>query len=199
MSAQYFDYPLMAAVVLLLAFGLVMLCSASYYAGRLENDYMGYFRRQLIYAVLVVVMMIILPIFSYRRLFGLSWVIYFVSLAAMAAVHVPGFGVVSHGARRWLHFGPVRFQPSELGKVAVIVFLPMVILKLGKRMWKFRYVLLLLVVVGIQAGACMVLTDNLSTALIILGIGYVIVFVAYPRTKQFVLVSLGVLAAGAAC
>ena len=197
--AQYFDYPLMAAVVLLLAFGLVMLCSASYYAGRLENDYMGYFRRQLIYAVLVVVLMIILPIISYRRLFGLSWVIYVLALGAMAAVQLPGFGVVSHGARRWLHLGPIRFQPAELGKVAVIVFLPMVILKLGKRMWKFRSVLLLLLVVGVQAGACRLLTDNLSTALIILFIGYVIIFVAYPRTKQFVLVSLGVGAALAVC
>ncbi len=198
-SAQYFDYPLMAAVVLLLAFGLVMLCSASYYAGRLENDYMGYFQRQLGYALGVVALMIILPIFSYRRLFTLSWAFYFLALAAMAAVHVPGMGVVSHGARRWLHLGPFRFQPSELGKVAVIVFLPMVILKLGKKMRQFRYVFLLLLIVGIQAGACMVLTDNLSTALIIFGIGYVVIFVAYPRTKQFVLVTLGVGAVFAAC
>ncbi len=190
-SAQYFDYPLMAAVVLLLAFGLVMLCSASYYAGRLENDYMGYFRRQMIYAVLVIVMMIILPIFSYRRLFRFSWLAYFGALGAMAAVHVPGLGIVSHGAKRWLHIGPLRFQPAELGKVAVIVFLPMVILKLGKKMEKFRYLFLLLLVVGVQAGACMVLTDNLSTAVIILVIGYVIAFVAYPQTKQFLLATLG--------
>ena len=198
-SARYFDYPLMAAVVLLLAFGLVMLCSASYYAGRLENDYMGYFWRQLVYAVLMIAMMVILPIFSYRRLFGLSWLLYFGALAAMAAVHVPGLGVVSHGAKRWLHLGPIRFQPAELGKVAVIVFLPMVILKLGKRMRQFRYLFLLMLVVGVQAGACMILTDNLSTAVIILVIGYVIVFVAYPRTKQFLLVTLGAGAVLAAC
>lgn len=198
-SARYFDYPLMAAVVLLLAFGLVMLCSASYYAGRLENDYMGYFWRQLVYAVLMIAMMVILPIFSYRRLFGLSWLLYFGALAAMAAVHVPGLGVVSHGAKRWLHLGPIRFQPAELGKVAVIVFLPTVILKLGKRMRQFRYLFLLLLVVGVQAVACMILTDNLSTAVIILVIGYVIVFVAYPKTKQFLLVTLGVGAVLAAC
>ena len=198
MPARYFDYPLMAAVVLLLAFGLVMLCSASYYAGRLENDYMGYFRRQLIYAVLMIAMMIILPILSYRRLYRLSWLIYFAALAAMAAVHIPGLGISSHGATRWLHLGPLRFQPAELGKVAVIVFLPMVILKLGKRMQKFRYLFVLLLVVGIQAGACMILTNNLSTAIIIFGIGYGIAFIAFPHTKQFLLATLAGMVAFAA-
>lgn len=197
--AQYFDYPLMASVILLLAFGLIMLYSASYYNAQKSGfEDLYFFKRQLFFALGAVGMMVVAPIVDYHRLYWLAPFVYLLAILAMAAVHIPGLGHASHGSLRWLSLFGISFQPAELGKVAVIVALPVVILKLGKRIQSLYGLFILFLVVAVQAAACMILTDNLSTALIIVAIGYLVVLLAYPRTKRFLLATGVVAAVGVA-
>ena len=185
-NARYIDYPLIVATILLLAYGLVMLYSASYYDAlrvtKLKSD-LFYLKKQLLYVIGALFVIVILPRFSYRRLFRLSWLVYLVAFLAMAAVRIPFFGHQSHGSTRWLDLRIVTLQPSEFGKLAVIVAVPAVVLRLGDKIEKIWALFLLFAVVGVQAGACMVFTDNMSTAIIIALIGVAIIFIAYPKPK----------------
>ena len=103
----------------------------------------------------------------------------------MALVKFSGGGVTAGGARRWLNIGGVQFQPSEVAKIAVILFMTYMILKMGRRVSSRKGVLFLLLLGGIQAAAAFFFTENLSTALIILGISCVMIFLAHPKTAPF--------------
>ena len=103
-------------------------------------------------------------------------------------------GALTNGARRWIRL-PMgqQFQPSELAKIAVILFIPVVICKMGKEFRSLQGVAKTLAWGGVCAAAVLFLTDNLSTAVIVFGITYIVVAVAHPRTKAFLaLAGIGV-------
>jgi cell division protein FtsW len=115
------DYPLLLTVVALLAFGLVMVYSATSAAAAIGNgDPMTYLKRQLIYAVAGIVLMLAASRFDNRRLRLLAPPLVLAALGLCAAVLVLGPEI--NGARRWLPLGPASFQPSELAKVALLLF-----------------------------------------------------------------------------
>lgn len=93
------------------------------------------------------------------------------------------FGQEINGSKRWLNLGPLSFQPSEFSKVAVILFLVWQISRTKSKTTGFwfmcRTMMTLLPVVGLVG------SNNLSTAVIILGIGVLLIFVANPRYLQF--------------
>lgn len=121
------DLPFMLLTVLLVMIGLVMLLSASYPTAiydpqnRTGGDAFHYFKRQAIFALMGFVVMYIVSKLNYRGLQGLSLTILMVAFVMMLAVKVPGLGVTSGGATRWLRY-PVQWQPSELGKMGLILF-----------------------------------------------------------------------------
>ena len=121
------DLPFLILTVLLVIIGLVMLLSASYPSaiydlkGVTDNDPFWYFKRQAIYAVLGGAVMFGVSKLNYRGLQGLTIVILVLAFLCMAAVKVPGIGVTAGGANRWLKY-PIQWQPSELGKFALILF-----------------------------------------------------------------------------
>ena len=105
----------------LVAFGLVMVYSATSASAALQNGDPAYFvKRQAIYAALGLALMILFARFRYQRLRQLAPAFVIASLALLAAVLVLGAAV--NGARRWMSFGPVAFQPSELAKLAIAVW-----------------------------------------------------------------------------
>ena len=98
-----------------------------------------------------------------------------------------------NGARRWIYFGPISFQPSELAKLAIILFLPCVIVKMGNKM-KGAKAPLIVGAFGMLASLCtLVFTQNLSTAIILAGITAVLIFIVHPKTAPF----LAIIAVGA--
>jgi cell division protein FtsW len=106
-------------------------------------------------------------------------------LGAIAlSVAVLLFGQEYNGSKRWLSFGLFSFQPSEFAKIAVILFLAKIIVQQGKQMKKMKTLLWVIVLILPIVG--LVGASNLSTAIIILGIGVVLVFVANPYYAQFV-------------
>src|SRR5256886_6228318 len=105
----------------LVAFGLVMVYSATSASAALGNgDPSSYLKRQAVYALLGVALLIGASRLDYRKLKGLAPALVLSSLALCLVVLVAGTQV--NGARRWLSFGPAAFQPSELAKLALAIW-----------------------------------------------------------------------------
>ncbi len=121
------DTPFMLLTVLLVIIGLIMLLSASYPSayydikGNTGGDPFYYFKRQALFAVLGFGVMYLVSKLNYQGLRGLAVPILVVACLLMLAVKVPGLGVSSNGATRWLKY-PVQWQPSELGKMGLIIY-----------------------------------------------------------------------------
>ena len=178
-----FDDTLLAVVLILVGIGLVLLWSTSAYNGRIKfHDSLYYLKKQGFATLLGLAGMIVTARIDYHR-----WIPFAVPgylTAVILAIAVMLFGDEYNGSKRWLSLGPVSFQPSEFAKVAVILFLACLVTKYVKRMDKFRtLVLMMLPVVPIVA---LVGASNLSTAIIILGIAVVLIFVASPKYSQFI-------------
>ena len=186
-TADYYDYNLLAAVILLVCFGLVMLYSTSSYEAQLkfEGNDMYYFTRQAVISAAAILLAVLVSRLDYHLLIPVSGLAYVGSLVLMAMVKYTPLGVSAYGARRWLNMG-IQFQPSEVAKIAVIIYLPVVIIKMGRQFKTLKAVMVLLGLGALQAVAALVWTDNLSTGLIIGGIAVLMIFVAHPDTKWFV-------------
>ena len=182
------DYTLLVIVFLLVAVGLVILYSTSAYNGDVKfHDSFYYLKKQVFATILGLVMMFWVAGIDYHVWQQFAAVCYLAAVGLSIAVML--FGKEYNGSKRWLSLGPFSFQPSEFAKVALIIFLSWIVTKHAKTIAKtgtmFRIVLWMLPIVGLVG------TSNLSTAIIILGIGGVLVFVASPRYAQFV--GMGVL------
>lgn len=187
-AVDYYDYNLIAVIILIMCFGLIMLYSTSSYSAQIsDGDDMFYLKKQAAYSVMCLVMAIIESRFDYHLLKKIPLALYVMSLVLMIMVKTP-LGVTSHGARRWLKIG-VQFQPAEIAKIAVIVSLSYLIVKMGKRIQTLKATMVLLAAGGIQALVAYVFTENLSTAIIIFGITAGMVFIAHPKTRPFVLLA----------
>ena len=177
----YFDYNLLFIVIFLLCFGLVMLYSSSAYTSAIKNhDSMHYLKLQIRNIVLGLIPMVFLAKVDYRYWKKLGFFAYIASLILCVLVFVPKIGSSSHGSSRWIGIGPIQFQPSEVAKIAVILFMAMIIDKIPKQ---FAMLIPLIIVVAIS---------NLSTAVIIIGISVCMLFVASPKYLQFIIVAVAV-------
>lgn len=190
---KYFDYSLLFLIIFLLCFGLVMLYStSSYYGSTRFGDAAHYVKKQLFATSLGVVAMMIVSRIPYQFWMKLSTLAYLMALILCTAVIF--VGREAKGQSRWLQIGPLSFQPSEFAKLAVIIFLATIIYKTPKRMGEFmslvKVMAIVLPVVGVIA------YNNLSTAIIILGITVCMLFVASPKYSHFVLMGLGVFVLG---
>ncbi len=167
-----------------------MLYSASSYeATGTFGDDMHYLRRQLGFSVLGLGFAFAAWHIDYHRLLDLSWILYVISILLMMAVRFTPFGVTINGARRWLGVpgSALTFQPSEIAKIATILFLSYMIKRLGHDMKTIRGMFILIAIGAIAGLSAYLFTENLSTAVILVGISIGIVFVAHPRTGVFVL------------
>src|SRR2546425_4651531 len=116
------ESPLLVLVTLaLVAFGLVMVYSStSAPAALARTDPMSYLKKQGVYALIGVALMMSASRFDYRRLRLLAPALVVTALGGCLAVLVIGSRI--NGARRWIEFGPATFQPSELAKLALAVW-----------------------------------------------------------------------------
>lgn len=176
------DYILVILVVLLMALGLVLLYSTSEYNGRVRfHDSAYYFKKQLFATALGVAAMYLISRMDYHFLIGLAPIVYLVSIVLSTLVLFIGDEI--NGSKRWLSLGPFSFQPAEFAKLAVILFLSWTIIRCQKRqgirymIWVFLLVLPIVALVG---------SNNLSTAVIILGIACLLIFISNPYYVQFV-------------
>lgn len=185
-TIRYFDYSLLAVLIFLICFGLVMLYSTSYYSAQTKfNDGMFYLKKQ-IRATAISFFAMWFVLINYHRYVKYAKEIYYFSIVLMAMVMIPGVGIEAYGARRWIKvpiFG--QMQPAEVTKIAVILFIPVLLCKIGKEI-NTRQGLFRVLGWGGAAAACVLfLTDNLSTAIIVMGMSCVMIFVVHPKTAPF--------------
>ena len=178
-----YDETLLAVVIILIAIGLEMLYSTSSYNGDVKfHDPFYYLKKQGFATFVGFLGMVIVSRVDYHRWAVLAIPGYLTAIALSVAVMF--FGDEYNGSKRWLSLGPVSFQPSEFAKVAVILFLAWSVTKYAKKMDKFRT--LVLAMLPVLPIAALVGASNLSTAIIILGIAVVLIFVASPKYSQFI-------------
>ena len=190
----YFDYDLLLVIIFLMCFGLVMLYSSSAYSA--QNDYnndMFFFTRQAIIGIIGFIAMFIVSKIDYHLYGAYAKEFFWFSMFLMALVQTP-LGKTVNGARRWIKLpGGLSLQPAEFTKIAVILFIAYEICLLGQKAKKWDGIKILLFYGIIAFLGAYKLTDNLSTAVIILSITVVLIFVVHPKTKPFV---AGVIAVG---
>lgn len=187
-KADYYDYSLLAVVILLTCFGLIMLYSTSAYMAEVRyGDDMYFFKKQAFISAGCIVVMILISKIDYHILTKFVTVLYAAAFILMALVRFTPLGVVVNGAKRWLKIG-IQFQPSEIAKIAVIVCLPYMIIKMGRQVQTLKACMILGLAGVVLAGGAYIFTDNLSTAIIIFGITAGLIFVAHPKVKPFLLI-----------
>ncbi len=182
-KTKYCDYSLFFLVIFLLGFGLVMLYSVSAYNANLKyDDTMHYLKRQGFAALLGITAMVVISRIDYHVWIYFGNLAYFLALGLCVAVIFVGDD--RNGSARWLPLGPLSFQPSELAKLATILFLSGIVCRIPKKIGKF---INLIKVMAMTVPLFIVVAyANLSTAIIIMGIAIVITFVASPKYWQFI-------------
>ena len=116
-------YILFLAVLGLLVIGIVMLFSTSAYARDSHGDVYFFIRRQAIWIGIGLVACIFAALINYQFWQKTWWLWFAVAIAALALCYIPHIGMRINGSRRWVGYGPITFQPSELAKIATIIFL----------------------------------------------------------------------------
>ena len=118
-----FDFILFVIIIILLSLGIVMVLSASAPSAIAEsgNSY-SYVIQQLKAAILGIILMLIISKIDYRLYKKFYKAIYWISVLILLLVLIPGLGLSSNGATRWIDLKFIQFQPSELTKIGLIVF-----------------------------------------------------------------------------
>ena len=181
-----FDINFILAIVFINVYGLIMIYSASYYYA--ENAY-GYapdyfFQNQLRWVILGLVAFIMVSYLrprTYKKLWLPALVFFFLMVVA---VKVPGLGHHSHGAYRWIKLGGFLLQIAEPVKLAVIVGIAGIVstYNITKKPVLFG----VLIIAAVLAGMLLVLSSNMSTAVIVFLMVYLLVMTLYPRQKWFI-------------
>ncbi len=193
-NEYYFDNTLLLCVLLLLFCGLIVLYSTSSYSAALEHgDSAYYLKKQCFATALGLVGMFLVSKFDYHRWVKLAVPIYVVSLILIALVKTP-LGRTINGARRWIFIGGLSIQPAEAAKVAVIIIMTAFICALGKGIRRIKSIIVTLLIAALPAGMILFITKNMSSAIIVLGIAAVMIFVADPHYLRYFAVVAGVIA-----
>jgi cell division protein FtsW len=174
-----YDPVLLGAVLVLVMFGVVMVYSSSaVYAGARLGDPMWFFKRQAAGALIGVIALLATMKLGYRRMEALALPLLFVSMALLVLMHVPGLGHSAGGARRWMRIGPLTFQPSELAKVALVLWLARSLAKKQERIRLFSVGFLPHIIMLALFGVLLVLEPDFGTAMILAVVTFALLFVA---------------------
>ena len=189
-----FDYSLLLIVLCLLGFGLLMIYSSSSYTAQVKFQDSAYFlKKQLINVIVGIVVMIIVSKFDYRillkRLPGLRvhlvTVLYFCAVLLQLSVYFVGREF--NGAKRWLYLGPVSIQPAEISKIAVLLITASFINNAPAMVSHIKGALRILLAAAVLI--VLVGKENLSSAIVMMGIVFIMCFVA-ARYKRLYFLTL---------
>ena len=183
---QRFDYVLFGATLILIVFGIMMIASATQDA--IDTDLISRVPDQINFAIASFIVTLIFAAIDYRLLGGLHMWLY--GLMIFLLLLVPIVGVVGDaGAQRWINVG-IRIQPSEIGKILVIITLSHFLSKRYREMDKVSTIFKSLVHVAVPAGLIFIQPD-LGTTIVFFVIWGVIIWSAGLTVKAYCLDGLG--------
>lgn len=186
---------LLTATLCLLAYGAVMVYSASSARTALQGDDAGttYLVRYLIYGGIGLVVLYAISRRGLELLARMTGPLLAVAFAGLVAVKLPGIGVSINGAQRWIGAGPLQFQPSELAKVALVLY---AVKFLAERPTRVRHPRRLMPLVGVVGLACLLIASqpDLGTALVV-GFTLICLLIAAGLPIRHLLIGAGIAAA----
>lgn len=193
------DFVLFITTLTLLGIGLVMVFSSSAVTASVNyGDAYYFFKKQLIWAIFGVVAMMVVMKLNFFKLKDFAIPLLVISVICLVLVVTP-LGIEVKGSSRAFNFGPIRFSPSELAKVSIVMFLARAMeIKLDKITSFTKGVLPFLAVLGIVCGLIM-LQPDLGTAFTIAGTIFFMLMVAGAQWVHLGLITLtGIVAVAAA-
>lgn len=191
------DKRFLMIVLLLVCFGSVMIFSAGYVFAQKHFGNGFYFaKRQFVFAILGIIVMTFFANIDYALIKRYSLPIFIVSYILLLLVLVPGIGVTSKGATRWLAIGPLQFQPSEIAKFALVLILSNYASFYSDRMKSFKYGIFFPACITMLVCVATVLEHHMSGTIILFIIGACMIFLSGADLKWLSAIG-GTFAAGA--
>lgn len=191
-----FDKPLAVSAAVLSCIGLLFIYSASSYSAELQyGDAFRYVETQAVALVLGIAAMFAVSFVRPEKIKKYSFVLFAVGVALLAAVFVPGFGVESYGAKRWINLGFFTVQPSEYAKFAMVAFLAAFAAKKG--VGTFPRALVFLATAGLVC-LLLLLEPNMSVTICVGAAAFVLLFAAGAKPTHLAVILVPVAALGIA-
>lgn len=185
---RFYDVWLTLPVLFLVGIGIVMVYSASSALAlkKFGTDY-HFLKRQLVYSVGGCLLLILFRHMSLKIVRSGVYYLLFGTILLLAAVQIPGLGITAGGATRWLYLGLFSFQPSELARLTIVVYLAYSIEKKGDLVKTFSVGFMPhIVILGIFSGLIMLQPDFGSTAILCV-IAWVMMFMGGVRLRYLTL------------
>ena len=196
----YYDTSLLCAVIFVFALGCLIIYSSSQYTAALERNGNSayYFKRQLVIGGIGLVCAVIMSLMNYRWLDKFHAIA--VKISYWGSIGLLGItlvkGIASHGKARWINIFGIQFQPAEVAKIGLIIWIAWFISKKGRSIRERDN---LLNIIGHAAlPFVLIIKQNISSAIIVALIAAVMLFVALENEKIFAVLGVGALAGMAA-
>ena len=184
-----FDYILVVATLMVSAIGVIMVYTAT--RGLLlaqGDDPKMFLKKQGLFVVLGVIVMVVIAVIDYRRWEGLANILYWLIVLALAGVFVVGSS--AQGAARWFSFGPLQIQPSEFAVLALILAIASYCARRDEEGLAWRDVFRLLVMAGIPILLVLIQPD-LGTAMVMVIVLLIMLAVAGLPIRILVMLLIG--------
>jgi cell division protein FtsW len=179
LPAQGIDIPLLVTVLMMVAFGLLMVYSSSFiYAQERTGDGFAFIKKQVIFAGLGILALLGACRLDYRSWARWAYPLLGLAVTLLALVFVPGLGAKVGGAQRWLRLGPAGFQPGELAKFAVIFFVAYQLDRKRERLGTFTAGILSYVLLTLPAFALLLAQPDFGSTVMILLVMFSLMFLA---------------------
>lgn len=179
------DMPFLVLTILLVLIGVIMMFSASYASAYAkENSSTYYFARQGLFALVGIGVMLFVSRLNYQIWRVLSRPILLVTMALMLIT--PVFGLTGGGATRWIQLGSLRFQPSEVAKLAVIMSYAQLIARYKDRMRTARGLIPFILILAVMVLA-LLFQSHLSGIIIICAVAAAMLFLGGVQLRWFAL------------
>ena len=189
------DSVLVAALIVLTGSGLAVLLSASYFYGdRVFDDPLRFFRRQVLWVVLGTLLAAVAAAVPLRHVRRAVVPLVAISLPLVVLTSVPGIGLWAMGAQRWIVIGGLSFQPSELAKLALVVYLAHILDRKGNLAdltygHTMRVITPPMLIVGLFA-ALVYLQNDFSTPIFLVFLAMAMLWLAGVRMGLFAALTL---------
>lgn len=191
------EIKMMTAVIFLLAFGLIMIFSASSFtcsiSASCNYDSAYYFKRQLMFIVPSLGVLAVVNLIPYKLFKKFAWLLYAVSIGFILLLKTP-LARSSHGATRWLYIFGIQIQVADITKVCMIIFMAYYISKYWKVIHKTKTIVVLWVLMTIQAAMILFISSNLSSALILMIMCFILTWiVSRNMVPHAIVMALGIM------
>lgn len=192
----FYDYTLLLIVLFLVCFGLIMLYSVSSYEANLDfGDPAYYLKKQIFATVIGFGVMIFVNAVDYHQWERFAVLGYVIANVSILLVLSP-IGKTVNGATRWINVFGISVQPAEIAKIALILLNAVLICKMGRGISTIKGVGIIVLIAVVPFLLILIITSNLSSAIIVMGISVLMCFVADPKYKKyFVAVAVVIVAA----